>query len=391
MKEVNRIVFLLEKYLTDEQTHSENEELISLFAQYPFLREITKELNTEEGLKTALQEYDLLSSGRGDSSEERIWQAIHNEIHDTNAYKERKLFPYWKYLSAACILIVVLFAYWKLQVGESYTAEQVRELTAQLPPGTNKATLQLADGQFIELSSDHQGVVVGDNLYYDDGSLLMDGFTDQQMNLVLSTPKGGQYQIVLPDGTKVWMNASSTLIYPNIFIGETREIELEGEGYFEVAENKERPFVIKTASEKVKVLGTHFNVNAYTEESTSAVSLIEGSVEVVAPDNSGVIIKPGQQTLNQKGRLSVEDINTEEVVAWKNGDFMFNKESLESVMRKLARWYDLEIDVSPALHNISIWGSISRYDDFSKVLDIIQMTDENIRFKVEGRRVKLMK
>lgn len=386
MKKIDRIVFLMEKYLADELTYSEEEELIKIFRQYPFLKDITKKLNTEEGLKSALQEYDLLSNHKGDNSERRMWKTIHNAGH----FKKRKTFSYW-YLGVAGVLIVSLFGYLKLINNEFYTVEEVRELAIQLTPGTNKATLQMGDGQYIELSSDHQGVIVSDNLYYDDGSLLIDGFADQQRDLVLSTPKGGQYKIILPDGSKVWMNANSTLIYPNIFSEKIRIVELEGEAYFEVAENKERPFVVKTISERVEVLGTNFNVNAYKEEPLSSVALLDGSVKVVLPGDLEKIIEPGQQTINSGGVLSVQEANIEEAVAWKNGEFMFNNENLESVMRKLARWYDIEIQVSPALHNISIWGSISRYDDFSKVLDIIEMTDENIKFKVEGRRVLLMK
>lgn len=391
MREIDRKVHLLKKYLGDKQNYLEDEELVSLFRQYPFLKDLWDELKTEEGLKSALQEYGVLSEGDAQNAEGRMWETVSKEIKDTREPKIRSLSAYWKYISAACVLLVALISFWIIKERQAHPSEQFMEIAAEFSPGSNKAVLQLADGQIIELSSDHHGVVVGETLSYDDGSLLTDALAEQQMDLVLSTPKGGQYQVTLSDGTKVWMNASSKLIYPNAFRGTKREVELEGEAYFEVVENKEKPFIVKTASETVEVLGTHFNVSAYQDEITSSVALLEGSVKVVLPNDFEKLIHPGQQAITQGFQMSVQEINTEEVVAWKNGEFMFNNEKLESVMRKLARWYDLEIEVLPSLRESSIWGSISRYDDFSKVLAVIQMTDENIRFKIEGRRVQVMK
>lgn len=391
MQEIDRITQLLKKYIERKGKVSDDKEIRTLIQQYPFIKDLLNEFETEDGLKEALHKYEQLSGDASKETEERMWNRIVKEVESTQQPKPQKQLPLWKYISAACILIIAFVSVWLMQAKPSQTFEQFREVAAAFSPGSNKAVLQLSDGQVIELSSDHQGVIVGENLSYEDGSVLIGGFEDQQADLVLTTPKGGQYQLTLADGTKVWINADSKLIYPNIFAGKVREVELEGEAYFEVAENKEKPFVVKTASERVEVLGTHFNVSAYKEETLSSVALLEGSVKVVLPNDFEKIIQPGQQTVTHGTQMVVQQVNPEEVVAWKNGEFMFNNENLESVMRKLARWYDLEIEVSPALSEVSIWGSVSRYDDFSKVLEIIQMTDQNIRFKVEGRRVKLMK
>lgn len=390
MQEIDRITQLLKKYIESKGKVSDDKEIRTLIQQYPFINDLLKEFETEDGLKEALQKYEQLSGDASNRSEERMWDRIVKEVENTPA-KPRKQIPLWKYISAACTLLIAFTCVWLMQTKSTQTLDQFRETATTFSPGGNRALLQLSDGQVIELSSDHQGVIVGENLSYEDGSVLIGGFEDQQVDLVLTTPKGGQYQLTLADGTKVWMNAGSKLIYPNIFLGKTRQVELEGEAYFEVAQNKEKPFVVKTGSERVEVLGTHFNVSAYKEELLSSVALLEGSVKVVLPNDFEKVIQPGQQTVTQGIQMAVQQINPEEVVAWKNGEFMFNNENLESVMRKLARWYDLEIEVSAALSEASIWGSVSRYDDFSKVLEIIQMTDENIRFKVEGRRVELMK
>lgn len=391
MQEIDRITQLLKKYIERKGKVSDDKEIRTLIQQYPFIKDLLNEFETEDGLKEALHKYEQLSGDASIETEERMWNRIVKEVESAPQPKLQKQIPLWKYISAACILFIAFVSVWVMQTKPTQSLEQFREVAATFSPGSNRAVLQLSDGQVIELSSEHQGVIVGENLSYEDGSVLIGGFEDQQADLVLTTPKGGQYQLTLADGTKVWMNAGSKLIYPNIFAGKVREVELEGEAYFEVAENKGKPFVVKTASERVEVLGTRFNVSAYKKEALSSVTLLEGSVKVVLPNDFEKIIHPGQQTVTQRNKMEVQKINPEEVIAWKNGEFMFNNENLESVMRKLARWYDLEIEVSPALSEVSIWGSVSRYDDFSKVLEIIQMTDQNIRFKVEGRRVKLMK
>lgn len=391
MKEIDRIINLLKKQLKHQQKYPKDKEISALIHRYPFLTKLFKELKTDEGLKKSIEEYGRLSDCRGEQSEARMWNRVVQEVRKTKENEFRRTIPLWKYVSAACILIIASVGIWKLQTNHANTTAQFIELRTEFSPGSNKAVLQLANGKLIELSSEHQSLIVGENLSYNDGTLLLDNFGNQELDFLISTPKGGQYQIILSDGTHVWMNADSKLFYPKKFEGSIREVRLDGEAYFEVAENKEKPFVVKTENERVVVLGTHFNVNAYKEESTSRVSLIEGSVKVVLPNNYSKVLHPGQQTLVEENQLSVQIINLDEVIAWKKGEFMFNDENLESVMRKLARWYDLDIEVSPSLKDISIWGSISRYDNFINVLKIIKMTDNQIKIKVDGRRVRIMK
>lgn len=390
MQDINRITQLLKKYIERKDIAADDKEIQTLIQEYPFVHDLLKEFLTEDGLKEALHKFEQISGEASMEGEERIWQRIVKEVEYKDRPTKRKSIPLRKYLSAACILLIATISLWFIKTKSTQNLAQYREIASTFVAGGSKAILELSDGQLIELSSDHQGVIVGENLSYEDGSVLIGRFEAQQVGIVLTTPNGGQYQLTLADGTKVWLNASSKLTYPNIFGGEKRKVELEGEAYFEVAEDSEKPFVVDTGSERVEVLGTQFNVSAYKDELISSVSLLEGSVKVILPNNFEKIILPGQQSLTQGNKMEVRQVNTDEVIAWKNGEFMFNNENLESVMRKLSRWYDLEIEVSPDLSEVFIWGSVSRYDDFSKVLELIEMIDESIKFKVEGRRVKLM-
>jgi len=209
------------------------------------------------------------------------------------------------------------------------------------------------------------------------------------MNTV-STPKGGQFKIILPDGSLVWLNADSQLKFPSAFIGADRKVELEGEAYFEVAKNKSLPFKVITRKEEIEVLGTHFNVNSYGEEETSSIALLEGKVKVAISSTDFDFLAPGQQAVVKNGSMTIHPVNLSEAVAWKNGEFMFNDENMKSVMQKIARWYDIEMVLAPQLENISIWGTVSKYEDIREVLKVIEMTG-SVHFKIEGRRIYVTK
>ena len=209
----------------------------------------------------------------------------------------------------------------------------------------------------------------------------------------ISTPRGGQYQLILADGTKVWLNSSSSLRFPSNFTGDERKVTLTGEGYFEVAKNAAMPFKVEVAGkEEVKVLGTHFNINAYEDESNINTTLLEGKVEVTSFANKfSNILSPGQQAkLNTAGQIKINNqVDVEQVVAWKNGVFQFGDEmDIYSVMKQISRWYDLEVTYKG---NVSgdIGGSISRNVTVSKVLNMLEIASE-LKFEVNGRKVLVM-
>lgn len=391
MNEIDYIVDLLTKYLEDKD--STTEDFVELCDKYPFIKNLLDEVEGKENLRSAVQDYMLFSEETAKYSEVRMLNRILKGTNFSRVGGRYKVRTLWTYAGVACVLLLLLGGFWKIKMTNSKPEGDVAELTADFSPGDNRAVLQLADGKTIELSSGHAGIVVGENLSYSDGTLLTDDVSSNEAvsQLVLTTPKGGQYQVTLSDGTKVWLNAETKLSYPNKFPDKIRLVEVQGEAYFEVAKTNGKPFIVQTANEKIEVLGTHFNVNNYANESFSTVSLIEGSVKVGVMNKEPIIMKPGQQSIVQGGDVRIQQMNAGDVLAWKEGEFMFDNENLESVARKLARWYNLEIEVSAGLKNISIWGSISRYDNFNKVLDIIKMTDKDIQFKVEGRRLRFMK
>lgn len=208
---------------------------------------------------------------------------------------------------------------------------------------------------------------------------------------IVETPIGGEYSVTLADGTKVWMNAASSLKYPVQFSGNERVVELTGEAYFEVAKDPAKPFRVKSSGQTIEVLGTHFNVNAYANEGVIKTTLLEGRVKVL--NKTGIqFLPPGQQSVMNfggDGRIKVlTDTDTDEVTAWKEGYFQFNQADIHNVMRQLSRWYDIKVSYSPELTYKQFQGAIQRDLKFSQVLRILGKT--KLQFTVKGKEVMVM-
>lgn len=270
-----------------------------------------------------------------------------------------------------------------------------------IQPGSNKATVTLANGQKFDLKNLTSGVVVDKSgLEYNDGTDIseigsMKGATQQ---LVLSTPKGGQYQITLSDGTRVWLNAASSLKFLSSFAGQKeRRVELTGEAYFEVIHNAKQPFRVISTGQIAEDLGTSFNINCYTDEPLSKTTLVEGSMQIQSLKNTQnvktVVLKPSQQvSIDAEGTITSRLVNTAETLGWKNDNFIFDGENLNSSMLKIARWYNVDVVYEPGLKVAStpvLDGLVSRKSKLSEVLKWIE-TVSGVRFKIEGRRVTVM-
>lgn len=299
---------------------------------------------------------------------------------------------YWSVAAAATVAIAIGIGSWLYSVRPTDRLQTATEISHDLPPGGNRATLTLSDGRTIDLSEEQTGIVIGDNVLYIDGSELLSAQKenlsyDVSVPMSLSTPKGGTYQVTLPDGTKVWLNAASTLRYPSRFADDERLVILEGEAYFDVAKTEKRsawPFRIEVGGQSVEVTGTQFNLSAYPNEQEIKTTLIEGSVKLrVHETNASIALTPGEQGVLADGKLSKQSVNVLSAVAWKNGDFMFDNEPLESIMKNLARWYDAEIVYQDAPKNIRLYGMVSRSKNISTVLRILEMT-EKVKFKIEA-------
>lgn len=316
--------------------------------------------------------------------------------------------PFYKrkaflYLSAACAALIITGI--AAIFHKNYPTIKFSDLTSELaekdiPPGGNKAILTLADGKTITLNEAADGELIkaegllirktghGQLVYEVAGNHA--GYTYN----TISTPQGGTYQIILPDGTKVWLNAASSLKFPTSFATlKERKIELSGEAYFEVVKDAKHPFKVLTPKQEVQVLGTHFNVSSYADETVVKTTLLEGAVRVsnLQKANAGmVVLKPGQQSTLSNDGITVAKADLDEVLAWKNGVFVFNDEPLESIMKKVSRWYDVEVVYEGVDKHKLFGGSVSRFDNVSKVLRQLELTG-GVHFKVEEGRITVMK
>lgn len=307
----------------------------------------------------------------------------------------------WLPYAAAAATILVMLSIGMYYYNRAATSKkvQVSALSKDVPPGGNKATLTLADGRIIMLEdaangdlTRQAGIVIKKTA---DGELVYDvsNAEAEKGRLIyntISTPKGGEYRIILPDGSIVWLNASSSLRYPVNFIGTERRVTLTGEGYFEIAKQNGKSFIVTSHKQEVEVLGTHFNINAYIDEPTVNTTLLEGSIKVSPIDKTlhPQIIKPGEQAIiNQNIKLITVDV--EQAVAWKNGMFHFQDTNLKEVMRQLERWYDVEVDYN-SMPDVEFVGVVPRNAKLSSVLKALELTS-NIKFQIEGRRIRLMK
>lgn len=340
-----------------------------------------------------------------------IWKGIQQENNKT-----RKLVPYYKWAAAAAVFIILGAGLYYL-TNTTTSAVHATDHFAKndIAPGGNKAFLTLSDGRRIVLDDARNGKIAeqaGVTISKTASGQLIYSISDQSTQQAshmagfntIETPRGGQYQVNLPDGTKVWLNAGSSLRYPAQFAIAKREVELKGEAYFEVAkrtikgneQGKRLPFVVKTSAQEVEVLGTHFNINSYSEEGNTKTTLLEGSVAVHprAANGAGIpakIIKPGEQSMLNGSSMQVATVDTEKVLAWKEGFFMFEDEDLQSIMHQVARWYDVDVEFKDnSLKNKGFSGTVSRFGNVSQVLKKIELTG-SVHFKIEGRRIVVTK
>ncbi|KIA96509.1 hypothetical protein OC25_01790 [Pedobacter kyungheensis] len=264
-----------------------------------------------------------------------------------------------------------------------------------IPAGKNKAILTLANGKVLALSdlavgaqSRHDGAIITKNR---DGQLQYqvvdaENNTNEIAYNTISTPRGGQYQVNLPDGTKIWLNSASSLKFPTSFkkLGE-RKVELHGEGYFEVAKDKTRQFRVVSNQQTVTVYGTHFNINAYSDEDEKVTTLLEGSVDV-----NHVLLQPNEQSVIKGGQVKVQPADVETVMAWKNGYFRFEEERLDVIMKKVSRWYDVDVEFdNPALKELEFGVVTSRSGNLSGILKMLEMTHE-VYFTIRDKKITVM-
>jgi transmembrane sensor len=344
---------------------------------------------------------DNMSAGERLETEQKMLLRIKDSIEQEKTsqikfypYKQLKIFA----IAAAILLAIGISFYFKL--GAQKTDQKNLTVANDVAPGSNKAILTLANGKTISLAGLTNGEIAsqtgirisktanGQLVYETTGNEEAAGSTPE-FNTI-EVPIGGQWQVILPDRSKVWLNALSSITYPLHFTGNERNVKISGEAYFEVAHNARMPFKVHTGNQTVEVLGTHFNIMAYAEEKAIKTTLIEGSVKISERKVSRLLV-PGEQAQVNSGKITVtNDIDLEDVVAWKNGYFKFD-DNLEAIMAKVAKWYDVDVvyQLKPDPNNVYM-GKVSRSKNISSLLKIIEFNGD-VHFKIEGRRVIVTK
>jgi hypothetical protein len=306
--------------------------------------------------------------------------------------------------AAAAIGLIIFCAYLfqDKEIQQVPLAEQLPHIEEEVITWGNKAILTLEDGKVINLDDISNGEVVKQ------GGVLIRKTADGKISYetdpnykakgevpvlnTMSTPRGGEYQVVLPDGSQVWLNAASSLTYPIQFSATSRVVTIEGEAYFEIAKDTNRPFIVNVDEVEIRVLGTHFNVSAYKEESEIKTTLLEGSVQVkrksLTHETASIIMRPGDQAIVSDGQSSIKmvQVDIDDVMAWRHGYFVFHKEGIHSAMNKIGRWYDLDIEFEGNLRNRRFEGTISRMENLNSLVKALELTGV-ASFKLEGRKI----
>lgn len=330
---------------------------------------------------------------------QRLQTRITQRQHPSRGRTAAVLLSPW--LRYAALVVVLVSAGIVLYNKRAASSEQalIPNLVSDISPGDNKATLTLADGSTISLTDAAPGTLdiaaagviatktsAGQLVYTTTTSERQPAETARH---TIATPRGGQFQVTLPDGSTAWLNAASSLSYPVEFAKHERRVEMTGEVYFEIAKDKHRPFLVKTDDQTVTVLGTHFNINAYADEPVTRTTLLEGSIKIISHKaNTSIVLQPGQRA-EMRDHIRIDTADVQETVAWKNGDFMFNDESLSAILRKVSRWYDVDVVYPAGMQELRFTGMVSRSRNISAVLNMIESTGK-AHFKLEERRIIVM-
>jgi len=393
----SRLTYLLESYFSNNATLEETDELMALLAS-----DNSRE-NEDHilGVMDRVWETHQASNPVFAVDKSRTMLATIMKTRAIPVVRQNNRKWTWRIAVAAAVLLAGIFGIYTLVNREDRSNKEIAMIPITKPdilPGGNKAVLTLADGSTIILDSAANGTLTQQGnskiIKLENGQIAYkaSGKAEEVIYNTISTPRGGQYQLVLSDGTKVWLNAASSLRYPAMFTGAERKVELTGEGYFEVAKNAAMPFKVDVAGKgEVEVLGTHFNINAYSDEAAISTTLLEGKVKVTGtgsrPDSYRVLT-PGQQAqLKANGQIGINNnVDVSEVVAWKNGKFQFGEAAdITSIMRQIARWYDLDVEYKGTFTG-HIGGTISREVNVSKVFEMLEMTG-TAKFQVNGKKV----
>ena len=403
----DRLKYLLDVCKSQRATSEERIELENWYESFDNNADVTDLLDEEYENRIRLQIWDRLEASP------ELTPILNKGIKQINVFQSF-------FFRAASIALIVGLSVYLLMQGNSHPVspeDNQEQIIADIAPGGNNATLTLADGSVVDLQSIESGKVIQQNglsvIKTQDGQIAYKAEPTTSAKDIeityntIKTPRGGQYQIVLPDGTLVWLNAASSLTYPTRFESSERVITLSGEAYIEVSpkhskDGKRVPFKVRTKNQEIQVLGTHFNVKAYEDEKETFTTLLEGKVKVIGfengtPTGKERVLKIGETASWDNNTFDMSGIALEKVIAWKNGKFIFTGDNVKSIMKDVSRWYDVDISYTGDLSNVNFEGSLSRYANISEILRKLELTG-TVRFKVvsedadpgKGRRIEVM-
>ncbi|HEY9362869.1 MAG TPA: FecR domain-containing protein [Chitinophagaceae bacterium] len=382
---------LIERYLSEQSSSEETKNLKQLINDPEYLAKLG-----------SIMDEQLANNPFLASDYPQVIERLKNGIEKDIAQQKKlervsslRIVRRWMAAAAVFILIASISFLWS----KKRDTDSDRELTVtsspiRITPGKDGAILTLSDNTTIVLDSADNGIIAtqnGSDVVLNNGQLIYK--TKNHAGVAyntMTTPKGRQFSLVLPDGTKAWLNAGSSLRYPTAFVGKERKVEVTGEVYFEVAKNERMPFKVKVNERmEVVVLGTHFNINSYSNEASINTTLLEGSVQI-SNETQNQILKPGQQAnVNSDQKINiVNNVNLKKVMAWKNGVFDFDDASLQEVMRQLERWYDIEVVYEKGVPDIEFVGTLARDLSLEDILKGLKLSEVNLR--IEGRKLIVM-
>lgn len=398
------IADLIADYLNGELSFERQETLLKWRSENEQNEALFRHICNEEHLNTVHKSFKNYDTTAALS---KIYSQV--EIEKKSSRFSYRMFARITTIAAAIVLVFGVYFFW----GTKVTKDESLSQDSTVRPGKKLATLTLGDGTTVQLQGIASGKIteqanlsitkINDGLISYSNNVKADqsGVLAQQYKNTISTPRGGYYQILLADGTKVWLNAASSLTFsPELNREGRRTVELNGEAYFEVARNKDSPFEVysskviagKRVFQEVKVLGTHFNVNAYDDEPEMKTTLIEGAVQVSTGGSRGshnatVMLMPGElATIRNENQILVSKVDASESIAWKNDLFIFNNESIGSIMRRISRWYNIDVVFEGVDQNRVFGGTVSRFDDVNEVLDMLSLTG-TIHFETKDKKI----
>lgn len=400
MEITKRIIYLLHSRVRQELDEQEVAELNTWAARHPVFQQLLDEVSDEKSLTSALRAFDRVYGGDSAASIARMEQRIAEGMQETSEMlsepprlrRLRKWLPY----AAALFIAASAVTYFFLGERSNQEPEIVNLKTDDIAPGGNRAQLTLANGQTIDLSEEQGGIIISNRITYLDGSDVVEerkrakeqgkdspsGTEKDKLTTnyyVLTTPKGGTYRLTLSDGSKVWLNAASTLKYPSQFSDNERIVELEGEGYFDIAKDAKRPFKVRSKGQEIEVLGTGFNVSAYPDDPETKTTLVEGAIQVINLASKIVNrLSPGEQSMTQEATTTVRQVDPNHYTAWKDGRFYFDHTPFDEMIAQVARWYNIEVVYRKDIPKETFTGEMGRDLTLQAMLNLLNISDAAI-------------